>query len=362
MSARTMALKFATKNCPLNKIPNTTKLPPEFNYVNLTDAQLHAIRVRKGYGISNKQRYANLRLGRCIEKNTQRGQFVKNTRDTFSGSRQLQRRKAATETPQQFQVPAPALNEVEIREGGLKGRVFGLGFVESNYKTIEDAQVGCEPSKYVAPGFQGRIGRGTVKNSKLFEGGEVAKHRGGQMIASQRPPITVTNCIGFGKLNKRRQRRRRKPVINPETGEEIDCDALVGSGNAGFGDDGACSDGFGDIFEPLGNVAPDDGTEGSGATVGGVSASGIPQETIVQPPGEIIIPVKTKCNEQQRALDLQTKFALARAGFGGAGSGTGVGSFDFSCVNPDGAPSGFPCGVNSECCSDNCDLGTNTCV
>jgi hypothetical protein len=50
MSARTMALKYATRTCPLNKVPNTrrgSRLDPGFNYVNLTDAQLHEIRIRK---------------------------------------------------------------------------------------------------------------------------------------------------------------------------------------------------------------------------------------------------------------------------------------------------------------------------
>jgi hypothetical protein len=342
-----MSLKFATRSCQLNKVPNTrigSRLDPGFNYVNLTDDQLHAIRIRKGYGITYKQRHANLRLGRCIEKNTQRGEYKKNTNETYGSGRQLERRKAATETPQQFQVPAPALNEVEIRDGGLKGQTFGLGFISSNYKTVIDSQIGCEPSKYVTPG---RVGRGTVKTSGQFEGREVAKHRTGQMIASQRPPVTVTKCIGLGKKKKRKQK-----VVDPNTGNGVDC-SQVGSGNAGFaGAEDACNDGFGDIFLGAGS---DGYTE--------TSASGVPQQSISQPGGQIIFPKKTRCNDRQRAFDLQTQLALARSGFGGSGTGTGVGSFDFSCINPEGAPSGFPCGIDAECCSDNCDApGTNTCV
>jgi hypothetical protein len=108
MSARTMALKAATRGCALNKVPNTrlgSRLDPGFNYVNLTDAQLHAIRIRKGYGITYKQRHSNLRLGRCIEKNTQRGQFVKNTHESWGAGRATERTTARTETPQSFQAP-----------------------------------------------------------------------------------------------------------------------------------------------------------------------------------------------------------------------------------------------------------------
>ena len=359
MSARTMALKAATRGCALNKIPNTrlgSRLDPGFNYVNLTDDQLRAIRIRKGYGITYKQRHSNLRLGRCIEKNTQRGEFKKNTNETWGGSRTTERVTARTATPQSFQVPGVKNpKEQGILEGGLKGRVPSeLIFIPSTYKTIEDANIGCKPSKYASAG---RILNNTVKVSRLYEGKDYTKHKVGQMIASERPPVTVTKCIGFGK--KKQKKRRTGKVINVETGEEIDCDANIGSGNAGFGGvDDACSDGFGDIFFSVGG-APDDST---GAT-GGISASGTPQQTLVEEPGLIVEPEKTQCNDKQRQFDLQTQLALARSGFGGEASGTGVGLFDFSCINITGAPDGFPCGDNAGCCSNNCDTAvTNTCL
>lgn len=359
MSARTMAVKLATKACPLNKIPNTrlgSLLDPGFNYVNLTDDQLRAIRIRKGYGITYKQRHVNLRLGRCIEKNTQRGEFKKNTNETWGGAKATERATARIATPQSFQVPGVKNpKEQGFLEGGLKGRVPSeLIFIPSTYKTIEDANFGCKPSKYESPG---RIPNNTVKVNRLYEGKDYTKHKVGQMIASARPPVTITKCIGFGR--KIKKKRRKGKVINIETGEEIDCDALVGSGNAGFADGtDACSDGFGDIFFAAGEV-----TDGSAnPSEGGVSASGVPQQTLVEPPGTLVTPEPSKCNDKQRELDLQTILALARSGFGGAGSGTGVGLFDFSCVNITGAPSGFPCGDNAGCCSDNCDLATNTCV
>ena len=102
MSARTMAIKLATKGCALNKVPNTrlgSLLDPGFNYVNLTDDQLRAIRIRKGYGITYKQRHTNLKLGRCTKTNTQRGEFNKNTHETWAASKRTDRITAQNETP-----------------------------------------------------------------------------------------------------------------------------------------------------------------------------------------------------------------------------------------------------------------------
>ena len=315
MSARTMALKAATKGCALNKIPNTrlgSRLDPGFNYVNLTDDQLRAIRIRKGYGITYKQRHSNLRLGRCIEKNTQRGQIIKNTHETFGGNRNLQRRKASIETPQKYQVPAPALNEVEITDGVLKGKTFGLGFIKSTYKTIIDSKIGCEPSKYTTSGARGRAGRNTVKTSGAFSGGEVGKHRGGQMVASQRPPITVTKCIGFGKKKTLKRKSNKLIRVNVSVPNIVD-------------------EGLGDLGDPLDPEDPDgllavpedDGELGlffedytdQPPENGGLSASGVPFQVIVSVGGEIIQPTKGRCNDKQRQLEITTSNTLLSLGF-----------------------------------------------
>ena len=333
MSARTMALKYATRNCPLNKVPNTrrgSRLDPGFNYVNLTDAQLHEIRIRKGYGISNKQRYANLRLGRCIEKNTQRGQFVKRTHETWGGGRRIERENARFATPQSQQVPAPDIREVEIREGGLKGREFGLAFFPTTYKTPEDSQVGCKPSNYITSG-RGSA-RNIVKQNADRGSTEYAKNKGGQLKGSSRPPVTVTKCIGFGRRKKKKAapKEETSDETSDETSEALECNDLIGSGSGppggGTGVD-PCAEqdaaaGLGDTFAGVGSDSTIyNSLEAANAALGGHSESGVPQQTFVRLPGKLIIPTATKCNPEQRRIDLENSIALAAAGFVGTGLG-----------------------------------------
>jgi hypothetical protein len=203
-----------------------------------------------------------------------------------------------------------------------------LLFIESTYKTIEDAKFGCTPSDYVTRG--GRIGNATVKSHRLYEGARYAKHKGGQMVASSNPPVTITKCIGFGKKKKKKEKRKSTAVINPDTGEEISCDDLIGSGTGppggGTGVD-PCAEqdaaaGLGDQFSGVGSdFTIYSSLEEANAALGGHGPSGVPQQVYIQLPGKPIIPTKSKCNAEQRRIDLNNSIALADAGFVGTGLG-----------------------------------------
>ena len=61
--------------------------------------------------------------------------------------------------------------------------------------------------------------------------------------------------------------------------------------------------------------------EEANAALGGHSASGVPQQLYIQLPGKLIKPTKSKCNAEQRRIDLNNSIALADAGFVGTGLG-----------------------------------------
>jgi len=295
MSARTMAAKFATRNCPLNKVPNTrlgSRLDPGFNYVNLTDAQLHEIRVRKGYGISNKQRYTNLKLGRCIEKNKQRGEFNKHTHETWDASRRTTRITAQNETPAEKTLVNAGVDsprdQGEVLYSNKGTRTIAPILPSSTYKTITSAKSNCNPDLY-RQNRGNRVGIEVVKNNRQRESSDQTKYKTGQIKASSRPPITVTKCIQFNTRPKLKPRTRTETVQIPDFCGEVNGIPILCSENI---------DNVGDTCGPLGCAA---GGFGAGADITGSSFdAGTTTDTaalLIKEPGPLKIPFSTSgCN------------------------------------------------------------------
>ena len=79
---------------------------------------------------------------------------------------------------------------------------------------------------------------------------------------------------------------------------------------------------LGDQFSGVGSDFTIYGSqEDANAAMGGHSASGVPQQVLVQEPGKIVEPEKTQCNSKQRNNDLTNSIAIAKAGFVGTGLG-----------------------------------------
>ena len=210
MSARTMALKYATRTCALNKVPNTrrgSRLDPGFNYVNLTDAELHAIRIRKGYGITYKQRHSNLKLGRCTKKNTLRGEFIQPC-ETWEASRRTDRTTAQNETPAEKTLVNAGVksgrDQGEVLYSNKGSRTIAPILPSSTFKSITSAKSNCTPELY-RRSRGGRAGEEVVKNNRHREPKDHTRYKTGQQRASATPPITVTKCIGFKKAKPKRK-------------------------------------------------------------------------------------------------------------------------------------------------------------
>ena len=296
MSARTMALKAATRGCQLNKIPNTrlgSRLDPGFNYVNLTDDQLRTIRIRKGYGITYKQRHTNLKIGRCTKTNIIRGEYNKNTHETWDSSKRTDRLTAQNETPAEKTLVNAGVksgrDQGEVLYSNKGSRVIAPIIPSSTYKTITSAKSNCNPELYRQNRGRGRAGTEVVKNNRHREPKDHTRYKTGQQRASATPPITVTKCIQFSKPVK-----RTKPQTQTQTQTQTDTIEICGEVN-GFPI--FCSDGIDNIGDTCGPLGCAPGGFGAGANITGSAfdAGTTSDKTalLIKEPGPLKLPFST---------------------------------------------------------------------